>query len=95
MECPNCGNTLVSRLKEYKDYDNKIQWQDQDKTKAHFDKNGNCKGQENAAENFKLKSGDVGKGPNYTGPSSLDETVDKIFAMVVAMYQDYLDRKEN
>ena len=51
MDCPNCGQELISRLKEYKDFPSKIQWQDKEQTKAHFDKTGNCKGQqENQSE---------------------------------------------
>jgi len=51
MDCPNCNAPLLSRLKEYKDYENKIQWQDVNQTKAHFDKNGNCKGKEETISN--------------------------------------------
>ena len=42
--CPNCDNTIVGRLKEYKDYPSKIQWQNEKETKAHYDKDGNCAG---------------------------------------------------
>lgn len=42
-ECPNCGDNIVARLKVYKDYPDKIQWQDAKETKAHYDKDGNCK----------------------------------------------------
>jgi len=47
---PNCGPDLISRLKESKDFPSKIQWQDKEQTKAHFDKTGNCKGQEQTTE---------------------------------------------
>lgn len=43
MDCPNCGKPLVARLKTYKTFDDKIQWQDKDVTKAHYDQYGNCK----------------------------------------------------
>lgn len=43
-ECPNCKKTIVARLKEYKDFPSKIQWQNEKETKAHYDKDGNCKG---------------------------------------------------
>lgn len=42
-DCPNCKRPIIARLKEYKDYPSKIQWQDKDQTKAHYDKDGNCK----------------------------------------------------
>jgi len=42
MDCPTCNVQLIGRLKEYNDFPSKIQWQDTDKTKAHFDKDGNC-----------------------------------------------------
>lgn len=45
MNCPNCDGLLVARLKEYKYFTSKIQWQDKDQTKAHFDKYGGCKGE--------------------------------------------------
>lgn len=45
-DCPNCGKPLIARLKVYKDYPNKIQWQNKDSTDAHYDKVGNCKGEE-------------------------------------------------
>ena len=43
-DCPSCGMKLVARLKVYKDYDDKIQWQNEKETKAHYDKDGNCNG---------------------------------------------------
>ena len=43
-DCPNCGAKLIARLKVYKDYDDKIQWQNEKETKAHYDKDGNCNG---------------------------------------------------
>lgn len=43
-ECHNCKNPLIGRLKVYKDWPDKIQWQDIDKTESHYDKDGNCKG---------------------------------------------------
>ena len=44
MKCPLCGMDLIARLKEYKDYPSKVQWQNKSHTKAHFDKDGNCSG---------------------------------------------------
>ncbi len=42
-DCPSCEGKIISRLKEYKDFPSKIQWQNESETKAHFDKDGNCK----------------------------------------------------
>jgi len=43
-DCPSCGKPIVARLKVYKDYPDKIQWQDEKVTEAHYDKMGDCKG---------------------------------------------------
>lgn len=43
--CEHCKKPIISRLKVYKDYPDKIQWQDKDKTEAHYDKMGDCKGE--------------------------------------------------
>lgn len=43
-DCPSCGKPIISRLKEYKDFPSKIQWQNEKETKAHYDKDGNCNG---------------------------------------------------
>lgn len=43
-DCPSCKAPLVARLKQYKDWPDKILWQNKDKTEAHYDKDGNCKG---------------------------------------------------
>ncbi len=44
-DCPSCGKPIVARLKVYKDYPDKIQWQDEKVTEAHYDKMGDCKGE--------------------------------------------------
>ncbi len=43
-DCLNCDKPMIARLKTYKDpqYKPKIQWQETDDTKAHYDKDGNC-----------------------------------------------------
>ncbi len=43
-DCPNCEKPMIARLKTYKDnqYKPKIQWQETDETKAHYDKDGKC-----------------------------------------------------
>ena len=45
IDCPNCGKPLIARLKTYRnnDFPPKVQWQDKDQTKAHYDQFGNCK----------------------------------------------------
>jgi len=43
--CPECKTELIGRLTDYKGkYADKLQWQDKDSRKAHYDKDGNCKG---------------------------------------------------
>lgn len=46
MTCPDCRESLVARLKTYKDnsFPAYIQWQNANETKAHKTKDGNCKG---------------------------------------------------
>lgn len=51
-DCPNCVKPMIARLKTYKDsqYKPKIQWQEIDETKAHYDKDGNCQWKQNKLE---------------------------------------------
>ncbi len=58
IECPNCKDIIIARLKEYKDFPSKIQWQDHDKTKAHFDKDGNCKGMQSQTTTVETNTSD-------------------------------------
>jgi len=44
-DCPNCGKPLVARLKVYKDWPDKVIWQNKEDTEAHYTKDGNCKGE--------------------------------------------------
>jgi len=72
-DCPNCGKPLVARLKVYKDYQDKIQWQDEKKTEAHYDKMGDCKGETPKEESKNEKQ--VEKKPEI---KDLDVTTKKI-----------------
>lgn len=51
-DCPNCKKPMIARLKTYKDsqYKPKIQWQETDETKAHYNKDGNCQWKQNKLE---------------------------------------------
>ncbi len=51
-DCPNCEKPMIARLKTYKDnqYKPKIQWQEINETKAHYDKDGNCQWKQNKLE---------------------------------------------
>ena len=45
-ECPECKVKLVGRLTDYKGrFPDKLQWQTETERKAHYDKDGNCKGE--------------------------------------------------
>jgi len=50
QKCPNCDVDLVGRLSDYKGrFQDKLQWQSKSERKAHYDKNGNCKGEPNSS----------------------------------------------
>lgn len=78
MECPNCGAELISRLKEYKDFPSKIQWQNKDQTKAHFDKNGDCKGETLEVENNETSEQPQNKASQIPNSSLLDDSTKKL-----------------
>ena len=43
-KCPTCKVEIIGRLTDYKGrFPDKLQWQDKDSRKAHYDKDGNCK----------------------------------------------------
>ena len=42
-KCQACGEITVCRMTTYADFPNKLQWQNNDNTKAHYDKTGKCK----------------------------------------------------
>ena len=42
--CYKCGKTITCRMTQYKGYENKLQWQNDDNS-AHYDRTGNCKEQ--------------------------------------------------
>jgi len=48
--CVACGKTIVCRMTAYADYPNKPQWQNEGDTKAHYDKTGKCKNDDNTAD---------------------------------------------
>ena len=98
MKCPNCGQELISRLKEYKDFPSKIQWQDKEQTKAHFDKNGNCKGQEQTtSQQETLQSEkDLSQGesnPEIISLATLDEKIKTLHGMCEAILHIVSDMK--
>ena len=41
--CQSCNELIVCRMTDYKNYENKLQWQNHGDTKAHYDKTGKCK----------------------------------------------------
>lgn len=41
--CKTCGSTIICRMTSYKNFPNKLQWQNDSGT-AHYDRDGNCKG---------------------------------------------------
>lgn len=45
INCPDCGESIVARLKTYKDdqYPAYVQWQNKKETVSHKTKDGNCK----------------------------------------------------
>lgn len=52
-ECDNCGMDLTARLTDYKGrFPDKIQWQSKNERKAHYDKDGNCKGIDDEAQEY-------------------------------------------
>jgi len=62
INCPDCGESIVARLKTYKDnqYPAYVQWQNKKETVSHKTKDGNCKKltpdqAENEASNTKFK----------------------------------------
>lgn len=101
MNCPNCGQELISRLKEYKDFPSKIQWQDKDQTKAHFDKNGGCKGQqenhsENTTQTTMQPEQSLSKGestPEIISLATLDEKIKTLHGMCEAILHIVTDMK--
>lgn len=87
MKCPNCGTELISRLKEYKDFPSKIQWQDKDQTKAHFDKNGNCKGETpEQAENAASQTTPTESTTKQKAPTFSQETISMIEGEAMTLY---------
>ena len=79
-DCPNCGKPIVSRLKEYKDFPSKIQWQNEKETKAHYDKDGNCNGSKDTVHTETLSSNTSQETTPTTKPSLdlLDDSTKKI-----------------
>lgn len=44
-KCPECDLEIIGRLTDYKGrFPDKLQWQTLEPRKAHYDKDGNCKG---------------------------------------------------
>ena len=99
MDCPNCGQEVISRLKEYKDFPSKIQWQDKEQTKAHFDKNGACKGQQDTSETTQStmqSEQSLSKGesnPEIISLATLDDKIKTLHGMCEAILHIVSDMK--
>ena len=107
-DCPNCGGKLVARLKVYKDYDDKIQWQNEKETTAHYDKDGNCKGittsgtadvpettTQSTITQKNTAETTTGESPlaNNDDIAYIKNKVDLMFAMISEQFHDYQERK--
>jgi len=94
-DCPNCKKPIVARLKEYKDYPNKIQWQDKDQTKAHYDKDGNCKAQttESPLEQTTIPESTIQKLPPAV--NLLDEVTKKLIKNEATLLYHIRNEVEN
>jgi len=105
MECRSCGSDLTCRTKDYGgNYKSSLQWQNEDGTAHYKTTNGKdftCNIPE--GEEPQKKSGETPKVSDYipNSPSleakidSLDNKVERIYAMISEQYRDYIDRKGN
>jgi len=97
-KCDSCGMDLVGRLTDYKGrFPDKLQWQSATERKAHYDKDGNCKNQEETPDNeIELKPKDKSQTTlpeKITHNLTTQEMLERIYAMTEEMYQDFTDRK--
>jgi len=100
-ECPTCDVELIGRWTDYKGkWEDKLQWQTVEPRKAHYDKDGNCKGVEDVKSTQSSTVPTRGDAPSKT--NSLDEDmryvknkIDLMFAMIAEQFRDYTDRKNH
>lgn len=98
-ECPSCDIALISRWTDYKGrFPDKLLWQTKEPRKAHYDKNGNCKGAEDTKsaqadttptrENISSKANSIDEDMRY-----VKNKIDLMFAMISEQFRDYTYRK--
>jgi len=100
-KCPACDVELIARWNDYNGkYEDKLQWQTVEPRKAHYDKNGNCKGAEDVKstladttptrEDIPSKANSIDEDMRY-----VKNKIDLMFAMISEQFRDYTDRKNH
>ena len=90
-KCVHCGVQLIGRLTDYKGrFPDYLQWQATDERKAHYLKDGGCKGQSNNSDNKPDTN------PNPTQNLELDQIktlIEQTHAMMSEMYGEFKQRQ--
>ncbi len=103
-----CDAELVGRLTDYKGrFPDKLQWQEKESRKAHYDKDGNCKDLTNngaihvpdntssiITQESTVETATAGEPhANNDDIAYIKNKVDLMFAMISEQFHDYQERK--
>lgn len=101
MTCPDCGESLVARLKTYKDnsFPAYVQWQNANETKAHKSPSGECK-DSNFVTTMTTQKSTIETNTSSGQTNGVEEQlaalnlkVESIYAMIKVQFDEYQERK--